>query len=85
VLALAALGGYQSDAFPAPKNVASSGFFRADLEQIVPTLNLRWLLLDFGVGGTPWTQPKSACWQPTSASTASTRRSSSASNAPSLR
>ena len=29
VLALAALGGYQSEAFPAPKNVAPSGFFRA--------------------------------------------------------
>jgi outer membrane protein len=51
VLTLAALGGYQSEAFPAPKDVAPSGFFRADLEQIFPTLNLRWLLLDFGRRG----------------------------------
>jgi outer membrane protein TolC len=51
VLALSALGGYQSEAFPAPKNVAPSGFFRADLEQIVPVVSLRWLLLDFGRRG----------------------------------
>jgi outer membrane protein TolC len=48
ILTLAAIGGYQSEAFPAPKNVAPSGFFRADLEQVFPTLNLHWLLLDFG-------------------------------------
>ena len=51
VLSLAALGGYQSEAFPAPQNVAPSGFFRANLEQVIPTLNLRWLLLDFGRRG----------------------------------
>ena len=51
VLTLAALGGYQSEAFPAPKDVAPSGFFRANLQQVVPTLNLRWLLLDFGRRG----------------------------------
>jgi outer membrane protein len=51
VLTLAALGGYQSQAFPAPKDVAPSGFFRADLEQALPALNLRWLLLDFGRRG----------------------------------
>jgi outer membrane protein TolC len=51
MLSLAALGGYQSTAFPAPKDVAPSGFFRVDLEQVVPTLNLRWLLLDFGRRG----------------------------------
>jgi outer membrane protein TolC len=44
VLALAALGGYQSLAFPAPL----VSFFRANFEAINPTLNLRWLLLDFG-------------------------------------
>src|SRR5262249_23801752 len=27
------------------------GFFRANLEQVVPVLNLRWLLLDFGRRG----------------------------------
>src|SRR5216683_1259110 len=40
VLALAALGGYKSVAVPAPKDVAPSGFFRFDLEQAVPMLNL---------------------------------------------
>src|SRR6266542_4250769 len=51
VLTLAALGGYQSEAFPAPNNVAPNGFFRADLEEFLPTLNLRWLLIDFGRRG----------------------------------
>jgi outer membrane protein len=51
MLTLAAIGGFQSEAFPAPKDVAPSGFFRADLEQVFPTLNLRWLILDFGRRG----------------------------------
>src|SRR5574341_1822858 len=51
MLTLSALGGYQSEAFPAPKDVAPSGFFRANLAQVFPTLNLRWLLLDFGRRG----------------------------------
>ena len=51
VLALAALGGYKSVAVPAPKDLAPSGFFRFDLEQALPMLNLRWLLLDFGRRG----------------------------------
>lgn len=51
VLTLAALVGYQSQAFPAPKDVAASGFFRADLEQSLPSLTLRWLLFDFGRRG----------------------------------
>jgi len=58
VLTLAALGGYQSEAFPAPTDVAPSGFFRANLEQIIPTLNLRWLLLDFGRRGNAWDAAK---------------------------
>jgi outer membrane protein TolC len=58
VLALAALGGYQSEAFPAPQDVAPTGFFRADLEQIVPVLHLRWLLLDFGRRGNTWDAAK---------------------------
>jgi len=41
VLTLAALGGYQSTAFPPPKDVAPSGFCRVNLEQVVPVLNLR--------------------------------------------
>jgi len=48
MLSLAALGGYKSVAFPAPKDVAPSGFFRLDMQQVVASLNLKWLLLDFG-------------------------------------
>jgi outer membrane protein TolC len=51
VLTLLALGGYHSQAFPAPNDVAPSGFFRADLEQALPALSLRWLILDFGRRG----------------------------------
>jgi outer membrane protein TolC len=51
ILSLNALGGFHSEAFPAPKDVAPNGFFRADLEQARPTLNLEWLLLDFGRRG----------------------------------
>jgi outer membrane protein len=58
VLTLSALGGYQSEAFPAPKDVAPSGFFRATLNQVLPTLNLRWLLLDFGRRGSAWDAAK---------------------------
>jgi outer membrane protein TolC len=58
VLTLSALGGYQSEAFPAPKDVAPSGFFRATLNQVLPTLNLRWLLLDFGRRGNTWDAAK---------------------------
>jgi len=58
VLTLSALGGYQSEAFPIPRDVGPSGFFRANLEQVVPTLNLRWLLLDFGRRGNAWDAAK---------------------------
>ena len=54
VITLAALGGYQNEAFPAPFNVAPSGFFRVTLEQVIPTLNLRWLLIDFGRRKNTW-------------------------------
>ena len=54
VLTLSALGGYQSEAFPAPKDVAPSGFFRFTVNQVFPTLNLRWLLLDFGRRVNAW-------------------------------
>ena len=50
-LAISALGGYKSLAVPIPQTVASDGFFRVDLAQAVPALNLRWLLLDFGRRG----------------------------------
>ena len=51
VLTLTALGGYQSEPFPAPKEVAPSGYFRVNVLQVFPTLHLRWLLLDFGRRG----------------------------------
>jgi outer membrane protein len=51
VLAIAALGGYKSVGLAIPKNIVADGFFRFDLAQVVPTLNLRWLLLDFGRRG----------------------------------
>ena len=43
---------------PRPKDVAPSGFFRATLNQVLPTLNLRWLLLDFGRRGNAWDAAK---------------------------
>src|SRR6266478_8916569 len=58
VLTLSALGGYQSEAFPAPKDVAPNGVFRANLNQILPTLNLQWLLFDFGRRGNAWDAAK---------------------------
>ena len=51
VLAISALGGYKSVGAPIPRSLVSDGFFRVDLAQVVPTLNLRWLLLDFGRRG----------------------------------
>ena len=52
VLTLSALGGYTSAAFPfVPESVAPSGFIRMDTAGVVPVLNLRWLLLDFGRRG----------------------------------
>src|SRR5438093_1936559 len=50
-LAISALGGYQSVGVPIPRDLVSDGFFRFDLAQVVPALNLRWLLLDFGRRG----------------------------------
>jgi outer membrane protein TolC len=51
VLAISVLGGYQNLALPVPTSVASDGFFRLELAQAVPALNLRWVLLDFGRRG----------------------------------
>jgi outer membrane protein TolC len=58
VLTLSALGGYRSGASPAPKDVAPEGFFRVTLNQVLPTVNLRWLLLDFGRRGNAWDAAK---------------------------
>ena len=51
VLAISAIGGYKSVGVPIPRNLVSDGFFRFDLAQVVPSLNLRWLLIDFGRRG----------------------------------
>jgi outer membrane protein len=51
LLTLAAFGGYQSVAFPAPQNLISDGFFRVDIAHLNPVLALKWLLLDFGRRG----------------------------------
>lgn len=51
VLSLAAFGGYQSLALPAPQTLIPQGFFRIDVAHAVPGLNLNWLLLDFGRRG----------------------------------
>jgi outer membrane protein len=51
MLAISVLGGYQNTAVPIPTSIASDGFFRVELLQAVPVLNLRWLLLDFGRRG----------------------------------
>jgi len=50
-LAISALGGYRSVGVSIPRNLVSDGFFRFELAQAVPTLNLRWLLVDFGRRG----------------------------------
>ena len=51
VLAVSALGGYRSVGAPIPKDLVSDGFFRTELAQVVPGLNLKWLLIDFGRRG----------------------------------
>ena len=51
VLAISAIGGYASLGIPIPKTVVSDGFFRAEQARVIPALNLRWLLLDFGRRG----------------------------------
>ena len=58
VLAISALGGYQSLGVAVPKTVVSDGFFRLDLARAVPALNLRWLLIDFGRRGSAWDAAK---------------------------
>jgi len=51
MLTLAAFGGYQTLPLPAPQNLIPQGFFRIDVAHLVPGLNLKWLLLDFGRRG----------------------------------
>src|SRR4030095_8626437 len=58
LLAISALGGYKNVGLPIPNNLVSDGFFRVELAQAVPTLNLRWLLIDFGRRGSAWDAAK---------------------------
>jgi outer membrane protein len=58
LLAISALGGYQSYGVPIPQNLVSDGFFRLELAQAVPALTLKWLLLDFGRRGSAWDAAK---------------------------
>jgi len=51
MLAISALGGYRSVGVAIPQTIVADGFFRFELAQAVPALNLRWLLLDFGRRG----------------------------------
>ena len=51
ILALSAFGGYQSLPLPAPQNLIPQGFFRIDVANLLPGLNLKWVLLDFGRRG----------------------------------
>ncbi len=48
VLTASAIGGYQRIALPFPSNLVPRGFITANTEEFLPTLAVRYLLLDFG-------------------------------------
>jgi outer membrane protein len=48
VLTASALGGYQRIASPFPSNLVPKGYITANIEEILPTLAISYLLLDFG-------------------------------------
>jgi outer membrane protein TolC len=48
VLTASALGGYQRIATPFPSNLVPKGYITANIEEILPTLAISYLLLDFG-------------------------------------
>jgi outer membrane protein TolC len=48
VLTASALGGYQRVALPFPSNLVPRGFITANVEEILPTLAVNYLLFDFG-------------------------------------
>jgi outer membrane protein TolC len=52
MLSLAAFGGYTSLPIPFPQNVIPQGFTAYYSVNLVPSLSLKWLLLDFGRRGT---------------------------------
>jgi outer membrane protein len=47
-LAASVIGGYQHVALPFPSNLVPRGFITASIEEILPTLAINYLLLDFG-------------------------------------
>ncbi|MBV8122363.1 MAG: TolC family protein [Alphaproteobacteria bacterium] len=47
-LTASAIGGYQRAALPIPSNLVPQGFFTANIEEVLPTLTISYLLLDFG-------------------------------------
>jgi outer membrane protein len=48
VLTASALGGYQHIALPFPSNLVPQGYITANSEEIIPSLAVSYLLLDFG-------------------------------------
>jgi outer membrane protein len=47
-LTASAIGGYQRAATPFPSNLVPQGFITANIQEILPTLTITYLLLDFG-------------------------------------
>ena len=47
-LTASAIGGYQRAALPFPSNLVPQGFITANIEEVLPTLTISYLLLDFG-------------------------------------
>lgn len=48
ILAAQASGLYGHSALPLPKTLAPSGYFKSDVEGVIPALTLKWLIYDFG-------------------------------------
>lgn len=47
-LTATAIGGYQRGATPFPSNLVPQGFITANIQEVLPTLTISYLLLDFG-------------------------------------
>ncbi len=47
-LSAMALGGVQTLAMPIPKSLDSKGYFTTDVNEVLPSLTVKWLLFDFG-------------------------------------
>jgi outer membrane protein len=47
-LTASAIGGYQRAATPFPSNLVPQGFITANIQEVLPTLTISYLLLDFG-------------------------------------